>query len=215
MAKKMSYAERSRRLRKLGVVTSTKSPQARGWVTRRWREYAGYTHRQNRIRVVKISPSQRRELKKTVPASHLTRRGLLVQAPTGAKVRVTKDGRLIVSKGRIREEHFKLDRIRLAKDPHAEIQRIYKQAKGKNKHVFITVRGYEGNTKYNLFQFLYYLENELFPQLDEREDEEGAKISHNFGLKIVSIKPSRKTKPPTKANHAKVKVSKLRRRNGA
>lgn len=194
MKKRLNYLQKAKALTGLGKgfgfpLNRKLSPQAKGWVTRRWRDYSGYVHEQNRFRAVKATPAQRRLLLKTLPKQQVTKTGVLVQVPRGARVRISKTGRLVVSKGRIREESFTLNRVRLAQNPREEIRRIYDLAKGRNKKVFITFRGYEGRESYTPGAFLYYLENELLPELSERED---ADIGRHFGVKIVSINPAKK-----------------------
>jgi hypothetical protein len=209
MRKKLSYREKAKALSGLGrpfgfALNRKLSPQAKGWITRRWRDYAGISKVENRFKLVKATPAQRRLLRRTLPRSAVTEKGVLVQVPKGGRARITKEGRLVVSKGALREETFALNRVRLATDPKAEIERIYRLAKGKNKKVFITFRGFEGRMKYTPFAFLYYMENELLPELEEREDSE---IGKHFGIKVVSVR----TKKPTH----ETKVSKVQKKHRA
>jgi hypothetical protein len=193
LKQKRSYKERARVLSAVGKGFNfprnrALSPQAKGWITRRWRESSGVFHAENRFKFVPATRAERRKLAKTLPKSQVTKTGVLVQTPPGARARITKAGRLVVSKGAIREETFSLNRVRLAADPRSEIERIYRLAKGKNKKVFITFKGYEGRAKYTPGAFLYYLENDLLPELAGRED---AEISSHFGIKVVSVNPKK------------------------
>jgi hypothetical protein len=196
MKKRLSYREKARAMRHLGVsfgfpLNRKLNPAAKGWVTRRWRDYAGYVAEKNRFRLVPANKAQRRELRKTIPKQQLTGRGVLVQVPKGGRAWVSKAGRLIVTKGRLREETYSLNRVRFARDPRAELTRLYHAAKGGHKKLFVTFKGYQGGHKYNLFQFLYYLENELLPELEDEERSE-SEIGRYFGVKIVTITPKRK-----------------------
>lgn len=196
MKKKPDYLGRAKALRSLGVefgfaLNKKMTPAAKASITKKYRQYSGYLKDKNHFRLVPINEAQRRELSKTLPKSQLTSKGAIIQVPEGGRARVTKAGRIIVSKGRIREETYTLSRKRLAIDPRKEIERLYYATKGTNKKLFITFKGYQGSHRYTLFSFLYYLENELLPDLDENEYSDNYIGSH-FGIKVVTVLPKNK-----------------------
>ena len=210
MRRKPTPAQRARQLKSSGVsfgfpLNRTLSPQAKGWITRRWRDYAGYFKKENHMRLVKATPAQLANLRRSLPAQNVTGKGALVQIPKGARARVEKKtGRLVVTKGRLREETFKLSAKRFAKDAAGEVKKILAQAKGKTKRAFFTYRGYEGRTPFTSFQS--FLNSDSGPSaLATFASENPGRFTRNLGIKIVSVTPRRKTRHETHLQKVRTK----------
>lgn len=192
----LGYRDKQRLLESIGLPFSFThkqklTPQAKAAITRRWRDRAVYFTDKggSEFKFIPLNKAERSKVIHNVSRDQLTKKGVLVQAPKGAKVSISKKtGRISISKGKISEELFRLSKRDFLNDPEGSIQKLYKQAKGKHKQVFITFRGFAGSVAYSPFQFLHYFENDLLPELSEKDPEE---VRGRFGIKIVSIKPTK------------------------
>ena len=219
MRRKPTPAQRARQLKSIGVdfgfpLNRTLTPQAKGWITRRWRDYAGYFHKENHMRLVKAKPGQLAALRKALPRENVTAKGALVQVPKGARARVEKKtGRLVVTKGRLREETFKLSSKRFAQDAAGEMQRILAQAKGKMKRAFFTYRGFEGRTPFT--SFAAFLASDSGPSsLATFALKEPGRFARNLGVKIVSTTPPRPSTTKRQTTHRhETTLPKVRKEN--
>lgn len=183
------------------------TPQRKGAITKKLRKVSGYLNPKNRFTFVPTDKKTLSALKKRgdIAKESTTSKGVFLQSPKGKKSRykIKPDGEILRQTGS-RESSFALYRSEsVVKNP----KQIIAEAKKRGaQYIFVSIKGYQGKTKYDLKAFEHYLLTEIIPDIEEaKENEESDSAFRNyFGVEFVKFSPAQKqAKKSVKKNRKK------------